>query len=107
MRYDTQRGRRGRPPRDRVRPLSAGVTALAVAATVSATDIRRGDAAPPIILPVGLHYDEKTLFGSNALVAFHPPLVLDPELARVFVISTASSGMVEKTRSKRLSPSSP
>jgi len=36
----------------------------------------------PVILPVGLHYDEKALFGSNALVAYHPPLELDPELAR-------------------------
>ena len=36
----------------------------------------------PVILPVGLHYNEKGLFGSNALVAFHPPLELPPELAR-------------------------
>ncbi len=36
---------------------------------------------PPVILPVGLHYDEKGMFGSNALVAYHPPLTLDPELA--------------------------
>ena len=35
----------------------------------------------PIIIPVGLHYDKKSVFGSNALVAFHPPLQLDPELA--------------------------
>jgi glycerol-3-phosphate O-acyltransferase / dihydroxyacetone phosphate acyltransferase len=35
---------------------------------------------PPTILPVGLHYDDKRLFRSNALVAFHPPLVLPPEL---------------------------
>ncbi len=37
---------------------------------------------PPVILPVGLHYNEKGVFGSNALVAYHPPLELDPELAR-------------------------
>lgn len=30
--------------------------------------------SPPAIVPVGLHYDKKQLFGSNALVAFHPPL---------------------------------
>ena len=36
---------------------------------------------PPVILPVGLHYDQKRLFGSSALVAFHPPLEL-AELAR-------------------------
>ena len=37
--------------------------------------------ASPVIIPVGLHYDKKSVFGSNALVAFHPPLELDPELA--------------------------
>ncbi|MCP3956495.1 MAG: hypothetical protein GY719_01445 [bacterium] len=36
----------------------------------------------PVILPVGLHYDQKRLFGSNVLVAFHPPLELGPELLR-------------------------
>ena len=35
---------------------------------------------PPPILPVGLHYDRKRLFGSNVLVAFHPILDLGPEL---------------------------
>ena len=39
------------------------------------------DAAPPVILPVGLHYDKKRVFGSRALVAFHPPLELSPELS--------------------------
>jgi 1-acyl-sn-glycerol-3-phosphate acyltransferase len=28
----------------------------------------------PVIVPVGLHYDRKHLFGSSALVSFHPPL---------------------------------
>ena len=37
---------------------------------------------PPVILPVGLHYDKKRVFGSNVLVAFHPPLKLESELAR-------------------------
>jgi 1-acyl-sn-glycerol-3-phosphate acyltransferase len=32
-----------------------------------------GDPVPGII-PVGLHYDRKHLFGSSALVSFHPPL---------------------------------
>ncbi len=43
--------------------------------------VAEGD-PPPVILPVGLHYDKKAVFGSNALVAFHPPFALDPELAR-------------------------
>jgi 1-acyl-sn-glycerol-3-phosphate acyltransferase len=35
----------------------------------------------PVILPVGLHYDDKELFRSSALVAFHPPLALPAGLA--------------------------
>jgi 1-acyl-sn-glycerol-3-phosphate acyltransferase len=30
----------------------------------------------PVIIPVGLHYDDKDSFRSHALVAFHPPLSL-------------------------------
>lgn len=37
-------------------------------------------ASPPVIVPVGLHYDRKQMFRSNALVAFHAPLELPPEL---------------------------
>jgi 1-acyl-sn-glycerol-3-phosphate acyltransferase len=32
----------------------------------------------PVIVPVGLHYDRKHLFGSSALVSFHPPLEIPP-----------------------------
>lgn len=35
---------------------------------------------PPVILPVGLHYADKDTFRSHALVAFHPPLELEPAL---------------------------
>ena len=38
------------------------------------------DATPPAIIPVGLHYDDKTTFRSDALVEFHPLLNLNPEL---------------------------
>jgi 1-acyl-sn-glycerol-3-phosphate acyltransferase len=34
---------------------------------------------PPVIIPVGLHYDSKRSFRSHALVTFHPPMTL-PEL---------------------------
>jgi 1-acyl-sn-glycerol-3-phosphate acyltransferase len=37
-------------------------------------------APPPVVIPVGLHYDRKHLFGSTALVEFHPPLELPPEV---------------------------
>ncbi len=38
------------------------------------------DGEPPAIIPAGLHYDDKQMFRSNALVAFHPSLKLPPEL---------------------------
>ncbi len=40
----------------------------------------RPDAPPPVIIPVGLHYDAKRHFRSKVLVRFHPPLRLPPEL---------------------------
>jgi len=39
---------------------------------------KEGDA--PVIVPVGLHYDRKHLFGSSALVSFHPPLEIGEDL---------------------------
>jgi 1-acyl-sn-glycerol-3-phosphate acyltransferase len=40
------------------------------------------DGAPrPVILPVGLHYNKKRILGSQALVAIHPPLEVEEELA--------------------------
>ena len=38
------------------------------------------DGVPPVIVPVGLHYDNKTAFRSDALVEFHSPLELPREL---------------------------
>lgn len=35
----------------------------------------------PVILPVGLHYDQKAIFGSKVLVAFHPPMELPAHMA--------------------------
>jgi 1-acyl-sn-glycerol-3-phosphate acyltransferase len=35
---------------------------------------------PPVIVPVGLHYDNKTAFRSDALVEFHAPMQLPHEL---------------------------
>jgi 1-acyl-sn-glycerol-3-phosphate acyltransferase len=37
-------------------------------------------APPPVIIPVGLHYDDKQMFRSNALVVFHAPLSLSADL---------------------------
>ncbi|MFW2386817.1 MAG: 1-acyl-sn-glycerol-3-phosphate acyltransferase [Polyangiales bacterium] len=38
------------------------------------------DGVPPVIIPVGLHYDAKTMFRSDALVEFHEPLELPHQL---------------------------
>ena len=40
---------------------------------------REGSPAP-VLIPVGLHYDQKKVFRSKALVVFHPPIELPPEL---------------------------
>jgi hypothetical protein len=39
-----------------------------------------GDGPPPALVPVGLHYAQKRLFRSNALVVFHPPITLPEQL---------------------------
>lgn len=36
---------------------------------------------PPVVIPVGLHYSDKRLFGSQLLVAVHPPLEIFDGLA--------------------------
>ena len=38
------------------------------------------DGPPPVVLPVGLHYDRKSLFRSDVLVTFHRPLEIPDEL---------------------------
>jgi 1-acyl-sn-glycerol-3-phosphate acyltransferase len=57
--------------------LKTGIARLFDAARLKAGP----DAPSPLILPVGLHYDEKRAFRSSALVAFHPPVELPAELA--------------------------
>lgn len=47
-----------------------------------ARELTPPDAPPPVLIPVGLHYDRKNLFGSSALVEFHPPVELPEDLAR-------------------------
>ncbi|MEM7433688.1 MAG: 1-acyl-sn-glycerol-3-phosphate acyltransferase [Myxococcota bacterium] len=45
-----------------------------------AKQLRHETGEPPVIIPVGLHYDDKTSFRSDALVEFHRPLALPREL---------------------------
>ena len=45
-----------------------------------ARQLRADSGVPPVIIPVGLHYDDKTMFRSDVLVEFHAPLVLPGEL---------------------------
>lgn len=47
---------------------------------LAARELAGDGAAPPVVIPVGLHYDRKNLFGSSALVEFHPPLELPAAL---------------------------
>ena len=61
-----------------------------------ATELTPENGVRPVIIPVGLHYDKKGVFGSNALVAFHPPLKLDPELTK----SPAADASFEEARAK-------
>ena len=42
-------------------------------------------APAPALIPVGLHYDEKAVFRSRALVVFHPPLAV-PEALRARLV---------------------
>jgi glycerol-3-phosphate O-acyltransferase/dihydroxyacetone phosphate acyltransferase len=48
-----------------------------------ARELLPGEAGPPVILPVGLHYDKKRFFGSSVLVAFHPSLEIPDELVEI------------------------
>jgi 1-acyl-sn-glycerol-3-phosphate acyltransferase len=41
-----------------------------------ARQLQEPGAIPPVIIPVGLHYDRKQLFRSSAHVVFHPPMEL-------------------------------
>ena len=45
-----------------------------------ATQLCAENGVPPVIIPVGLHYDDKTMFRSDALVEFHAPLRIPLEL---------------------------
>lgn len=42
-----------------------------------------GDGKPPVIIPVGLHYDRKQGFRSNVLIQFHPPMEIPDGFDRV------------------------
>jgi hypothetical protein len=46
-----------------------------------ARELASREGVAPVVIPVGLHYDRKHLFGSSALVSFHPPLELSKETA--------------------------
>lgn len=57
-------------------PLKTGAARIYYAARAS----RAPGEPPPAIVPVGLHYDDKHLFRSRALVWFYPPLELPASL---------------------------
>lgn len=55
---------------------------------------------PPVLIPVGLFYDGKDLFRSNALVEFHPPVELTSELDVTPAEDESEAAL--KERAKRL-----
>ncbi len=57
-------------------PLRTGAARLYYRARALSTPGR----PPPVIVPVGLHYDHKRSFRSHALVEYHPPIALPPHL---------------------------
>lgn len=63
----------------RLQELKTGAARLYYRARVARASRAPGH-PPPVIIPVGLHYDHKRVFRSNVLVAFHPPIELAPEL---------------------------
>ena len=75
-----------------VQELKTGVASL----YYRAVKLSSADQPAPVILPVGLHYDRKRFFGSNVLLAFHPPLELGPELVGL----PAADASVEERRDR-------
>jgi 1-acyl-sn-glycerol-3-phosphate acyltransferase len=61
-----------------------------------ASAMSEDEARPPAIIPVGLHYNRKSVFGSRALVSFHPPL----ELGRDFAPASYGDESEEAARRK-------
>lgn len=54
-------------------PIRAGAARLAL----QAAEQTPPDAPPPVVVPVGLHYEDKGTFRTRALVTFHPPLPIE------------------------------
>ncbi|MGD8341405.1 MAG: 1-acyl-sn-glycerol-3-phosphate acyltransferase, partial [Gammaproteobacteria bacterium] len=48
---------------------------------LQATEQTADDNSRPVLLPVGLHYNEKHLLGSGVLIVYHPPLPIEPPLS--------------------------
>lgn len=53
--------------------IRSGAARLFLAARESTPDTM----PPPVIVPVGLHYEDKDVFRTDVLVTFHPPLDID------------------------------
>jgi glycerol-3-phosphate O-acyltransferase/dihydroxyacetone phosphate acyltransferase len=60
-----------------------------------AAELAGPGAAPPFIVPVGLYYDDKSVFRSRALVSFNPPLRLPEPLRRMPAGSTTEQARAQ------------
>ena len=63
-----------------------------------ARELTPDNAPPPVIIPIGLHYDQKRLLGSSVLVAIHPPLELDETLSAPPANNASSEAKREQYR---------
>ncbi len=63
-----------------------------------AVELTRADRPPPVIMPVGLHYDRKDIFRSRVLVRFHDPIQLQRELRPATGESSGTSERRERYR---------
>ncbi|HLT37204.1 MAG TPA: lysophospholipid acyltransferase family protein, partial [Enhygromyxa sp.] len=58
----------------RLRPLKTGAARIALSSSAPSGDSDHADPGPVQIVPVGLHYSDKTTFRSNALMVYGPPI---------------------------------
>lgn len=63
-----------------------------------ARQLADGAGPVPVIIPAGLHYDDKHVFRSTALVRFHPPLELPADLALTPTENEDPKLLEERTR---------
>ena len=57
---------------------------------------------PPVIVPVGLHYEDKDVFRTDVLVAYHPPMELPADLTAEMDADSPADEDAEREQARRL-----